>query len=98
MPAGSQWWKRISLSVSNGACALISAWLHIVGGRIALRGDPVDEACDRFQHRIGLIAVRRMPAVLELQQFDVPHLRTDAPLLLHGSIFVVLALDSKNLA
>ena len=72
--------------------------LHGLPGVRHSGGDAVDEAGDGSEHRLGLIPVRRVAAVLEFQQFDVGDLRADATHLLHRSVLVVRALDRQHRA
>src|SRR5690606_19957873 len=84
MPAGSQWWKRICLSLTN-AIAPPS-------------GKPVDEPDERLEHRLRLVAVRRVPAVGEADQLDVGREPRDPLDLVHRPVLVVLALDREDRA
>src|SRR4029450_2840898 len=58
--------------------------------------DAIYEPRNRGQDGLRLVLVRRVPAVLELQELDVVHLRADPPHLLHRPVLVVLALDREH--
>src|SRR5882672_11557999 len=62
----------------------------------SMTGDAIDEAGDRFEHRVGLVAMRRMPAILELDELDVARAFRDTRKLVHRAVFVVLALNREH--
>src|SRR5205085_10091491 len=62
----------------------------------AARG--IEEAPHRGDHRIGLVLVRRMAAVRQLQQARLRHAPRDAVDLLQRAVLVVDALDREQRA
>src|SRR5882672_7778488 len=54
------------------------------------------ESHRRLDHRLGLVAMRRVPAALDFEELGAGHALSDAPDLLHRSVLVVDPLDGEH--